>query len=163
MWQSIQRNMAWRAIPIAALAAGTVFLIPILIFAPLFMQISPALFLRYMGSLVLGSNTLVDTGVLPIIIGLILHYALALFYTFIIAVVVHRWGLAVGIIGGGLLGLCFYAINLFTMTMIFPWFFAVNGPILLISHVLFGMVAGGVYEALDDYDLPLTTRTQGGE
>jgi hypothetical protein len=162
MWQSIQRNMTWRAIPVAAFVAGSIFLLPIVILAPLFMQISPVLFLRYMGSIVLGSNALLDTGVLPILVGLIVHYALALIYTFIIAVIVHRWGLAVGIIGGGLLGLCIYAINLFTMTLIFPWFFAVNGPILLISHVLFGMVAGGVYEALDDYDMPLTSDIQEG-
>jgi hypothetical protein len=41
------------------------------------------------------------------------------------------------------------------MTLFFEWFFAINSVVLLLSHVLFGAVAGGVYELFDHYDLPL--------
>ena len=41
------------------------------------------------------------------------------------------------------------------MTRIFDWFFTLNNPVLVLSHVVFGAVAGGVYEAFDHYDEPL--------
>jgi hypothetical protein len=75
----------------------------------------------------------------------------------VIAIVVHRWGLIVGIVGGAILGLAIYGINLYAMTTFFTWFFALNNRVLLLSHILFGAVAGGVYELFDHYDLPLVT------
>jgi hypothetical protein len=78
---------------------------------------------------------------------------MSILLAFVIGIVVHRWGMRVGIVLGALLGLAFYAINLFFFTRYFPWYFAINGPVLLIGHVLFGAAAGGVYEALDRFDV----------
>jgi hypothetical protein len=41
--------------------------------------------------------------------------------------------------------------------LFFEWFFAIHSSVMLLSHVLFGAVAGGTYELFDHYDLPLTT------
>jgi len=156
MMQAIQRNVTWRAIPIAGLIAGTVFLLINVIFTPLLLQVGPGLVLRYMGALVLGQGVLTSTSVAPLVVGVIVHYALSVLFALVIAIVVHRFGLMVGIVGGALLGLALYGINLYTMTVLFKWFFAINSPVLLVSHILFGAVAGGVYETFDHYDMPLT-------
>jgi hypothetical protein len=156
MLQAIQKNVAWRAIPIAAACAGVVFLLANMAITTIGMQISPALMLRYMASLVLGDVALTGENVLVIVVvGLLVHAVLSLVFTFVITLVIHRWGMVVGIVGGAVLGLCIYAINFYTMTLFFPWFFAMNGLAWAFSHMLFGAVAGGVYERLDTFDMPL--------
>ncbi len=150
---ALRKNVSWRAIPIAGLAGGTAFLLFDAILTPLVLKINGVLILRYIASLVLGSKALMDGGVGVVIVGILVHFVLSLLFAAIISIVVHRWGLRVGIIGGAILGLSLYGINLYAFTLVFPWFFALNGPILLLSHVLFGAVAGGVYESLDTYDV----------
>ena len=151
---ALQRQMEWRAVPVAGFIAGTVYLLMVALLAPA-IGISLGLFLRYCASLVMGSAVVTSTETVSLIVGLLIHYALSLFYALVIAVVVHRWGLLVGILGGAILGVCIYAINYFTLTLAFPWMYALNTPVLLIGHAVFGAVAGGVYEALDRYDRPL--------
>lgn len=154
MLESIQKNMTWRAIPIAGFAAGTVFLLTNLMLTPLVLKVDPMLILRYFGSLVLGSDVVTEVSVNAAVMGVIVNYVLAMIFTLVIAVVVHRWGLGVGIIGGAILGLAIYGINMYTFTTFFEWFFAIHSTVFLISHILFGAVAGGVYELLDHYDIP---------
>jgi hypothetical protein len=67
--------------------------------------------------------------------------------------------MVVGIVGGAILGVAIYGINLYTLTLLFPWFFAINSTVILLCHAIFGAVAGGVYEMFDHYDLPVTTPT----
>ncbi len=155
MLQAIQQNVAWRAIPFAGLIAGTVFLIMMLVLSPLLLQINPSIILRYFASLVMGTSALVTDNTSFLLVGVLVHYGLSLIFTLIIAIVVHKWGLGVGIVGGAILGLSFYGINLYAGTLIFDWFFAIDSPLLVISHIVFGAVAGGVYETLDHYDEPL--------
>jgi hypothetical protein len=151
--RSLRKNITWRAIPIAGLAGGTAFLLFDVLLTPLVHKVNGVLVLRYIASLVLGNKAVMDGGAGVVLVGIVVHYVLSLFFALVIAVVVHRWGLRVGIIGGAILGLAFYGINLYTITLLFPWFVAINSLILLLSHVLFGMVAGGVYESLDKYDV----------
>jgi hypothetical protein len=151
----IGRNITWRGILIAALAAGTAHLLINMVFTPLVLSVDPQLVLRYFASLVLGDDILMNSNPVFALVGVIVHYAIALVLTLVIVLVVHRWGMLVGIVGGAVLGLAFYLLNLYTMTVFFPWFFAINSSILLASHVVFGVVAGGVYEFFDHYDQPL--------
>jgi hypothetical protein len=154
--------MAWRAVLIAGLVAGTAFLLTNVFLMPIVVQVDPLLSLRYFASLPLGRGVLTQTDntTLIAVVGAIVHYLFSLLFALVIAIVVHRWGLIVGIAGGAILGLAIYGINLYTMTVFFTWFFALNNKVLLLSHVLFGAVAGGVYELFDRYDLPLTTEEQ---
>lgn len=155
MINAIQKNVTWRAIPIAGLAGGIVFLLTNIILAPRSLDVGSTLLLRYMAALVMGSDTLTETGNSPLIVGLIVHFAFSITLALVIAIVIHRWGLSVGIIGGAILGLCFYSFNIYTLTKYAEWFFAINSNVLLICHVLYGAVVGGVYESLDHFDLPL--------
>jgi len=155
MIQAIQRNVAWRAIPYAGLVAGTVFLVMMLTLSPLFLQIDPSIILRYFASLMMGTDALITDNASVLLVGVLVHYGLSLVLTLIIAIVVHKWGLGVGIVGGAILGLSFYGINLYAGTLVFEWFFAIDSPLLVVGHIVFGAVAGGVYETLDHYDEPL--------
>jgi hypothetical protein len=156
MIQAIQRNVTWRAIPFAGLIAGTAFLIVNVILTPLIYEIDPLLILRYFGSLILGSDVLTDNSMSVVVVGVIVHYALSILFALVIALVIHRGGLWFGIIGGAILGLAIYSINLYTMTVFFEWLFAIHNTALLISHIVFGAVAGGVYEMFDHFDLPIS-------
>ena len=150
------RHVTWRAVLISGVVAGTLFLLTDVLLAPRLLQVDAALLLRYFAALVLGSKVLTQTGSDMLIVGIVVHYVLSLVFALLIAIVVHRWGLLVGIIGGAVLGLAIYSINLYTLTVVFPWFFAINSTLVLISHVIFGAVAGGIYELFDHYDLPVT-------
>lgn len=157
MLESIQKNVTWRAIPIAGVSAGTIFLLVNFVLTPLLLEVDPAIILRYMASLILGSDVLMESNSAEIIIaGLGVHYGISLIGAFVIAIVIHRWGLLVGIVIGAILGLAIYGINLYTLTFFFDmdWFIAINSLVFMISHVAFGATAGGVYELFDHYDVP---------
>jgi hypothetical protein len=85
---------------------------------------------------------------------LLIHFALSLFWGLIITLVIHRWGLLVGLAGGALLGFFIYGINFFSMSFFFPWFYPLRSSAWLIGHLIFGAIAGGIYELLevDDYE-----------
>jgi hypothetical protein len=155
MLLALRRNVTWRAIPFAGLAAGTAHLLVNILLTPLMLDLRPVLPVRYMGSLVLGDRALTDSGVGPLIVGIVVHFVLSILFALLIAIVVHRWGLLVGIVGGAVLGLAIYAINYYSMTLLFDWMFAINSPVQVIAHLVFGAVAGGVYETYDHFDLPV--------
>jgi len=146
----------WRAALIAGLVAGSVFLAILLIGIPLIYGMSAAVPVRYIASLVMGAGVLPPTGPeealaapLPMIVGLLVHYGLSVAFTMILAYITHRWGFLMGIIVGALFGAAVYAINIYTMTLIYEWFFVFNSLTFFIAHVLFGAVAGGLYEAIE--------------
>jgi len=153
---SILRHVTWRAVLISGLVAGTLFLLADVVLAPAILKVDAGLTLKYFAALVLGSKVLTQSGATILITGVIVHYVLSLVFALVIAIVVHRWGMVVGIIGGAILGVAIYGINLYTVTLLFPWFFAINSTVILLCHAIFGAVAGGVYEMFDHYDLPIT-------
>lgn len=155
MLDAIKQNVMWRAIPFAGLIAGTIFLLMNVLLSPILLQIDGTIIIRYFASLVMGSSALATGDSSVLIIGIVVHYVLSIVFTWVIALVVHRWGLGVGIIGGAILGLSIYGINFYLGTLVFEWFFAINNSLLVMSHIVFGAVAGGVYEMLDTYDEPL--------
>lgn len=155
MQRGIFSKISLRALIISWLTAASVFLLTNLLLMPSVLGINASLILRYMASLVAGPDILLDSSATSWILGLLVHYVLALVFTLVIVVVIFRWGLLVGLLGGAVLGLALYAINLYAMTLLFEWFFAINNTLLLLSHILFGATAGAVYELFDDYDTPL--------
>ena len=160
MLESLRNNISWRAIGLAGIGGGTAFLLTNLVLTPLMLEVDASLILRYFASLVLGDGVLVEWSNTTLIIGVIVHYVLSMLFAMLIAFVIHRWGLLVGIIGGTIMGLALYGINIYTMTVFFPWFFAINNSVLLISHIVFGAVTGGIYEMFDTYDLPLVANEE---
>lgn len=146
----IERQIVdWSAAVWAGVIAGIVFLVANFI-ASAVAQDNADVTIRLVASLVLGSGVLFDEPTVGVIlVGIVVHFILSILFALLIAIVIHRWGLIVGIVGGGLLGLALYIINFFALSAIFPWFYAVTGWVMALSHILFGAVAGGAYEALE--------------
>ncbi len=142
----------WSAALWAGLVASTIFLLLNLFFVPALVGGNGWITLRYTASLVMGSGVLpppatFDAGVL--IVALLTHYVLSIALSLLLAFIIHRWGLIVGFVGGALFGLALYFIHFYTVTLLFPWFFAVRSLPLLLSYAIFGAVAGGIYETLE--------------
>ncbi len=148
----LRQLVDWSAALWAGGIAGLVFLLFNLFVTPLFGAGSAWISLSYTASVILGSTVLPpsDTSNFVVIIaGLAVHFALSIGGALLLAYIIHRWGLIIGIIGGALFGIALYLINFYTLTLIFPWFFAIRSWSLLINHVIFGAIAGGVYELLE--------------
>lgn len=110
--------------------------------------------LNYTASLVLGQNAWKTTefDVTVFIVGLVIHFILSILFAMIVAFIIHRWGLLVGFIGGALVGLSLYAINFYGLPGYInslTSFTFIRGWPMAISHLVFGALAGGIYEALE--------------
>jgi hypothetical protein len=144
--------MDWKAAVIAGLIAGAIFLLVLMVAYPLATGGTPWTVFRFIGAIVLGESVLpppttFDAGV--VITAVLLHFILSVIYTLVLAFIVHRWGILISVIGGVLFGLALYLINFFTFTMFFPWFYPARAWPFSLVHILFGAVAGGVYELLE--------------
>lgn len=142
----------WRATIIAAIAGALIFLLAIAILLPATTGGSLWAFYRYIASILLGE------GILPppagfdlrvVLVGTLIHLVLSLIYGAILTTILHRWGLVVGLLGGAVFGLAVYAINFFTFTLLFDWFYLLRSWPILLAHVLFGAVTGLIYELLE--------------
>lgn len=117
----------------------------------------PAFLLRVNASLLLGPAVIpVTAGNPPLVLlaGLLVHFALGFAYAGLIILVIHRWGLAVGLIGGAFLGMTLYVIGVYAVSYFFPWIYPLRNWIFLASHMILGALVGFVYEMLDSYDVP---------
>lgn len=142
----------WRAALWAALLAGTVFLLITIFVMPLVIDANVWVMIRLLASIVLGEAILAPPATshpTALVVALLVHYTLSLAFALLIAVILHRWGLLVGIVGGALCGAGLYVINIYSLSYFFPWFFALHGLPWLIAHILFGSVSGAVYEILE--------------
>lgn len=147
----LRQVVDWRA----ALWAGAVSGLAFLLLNMLLTQIalgSPWIIVRLAASVLMGKSVLPPPATfdLPVFLSaLLVHFPLSLAFACLIAFVLHRWGMLVGILGGAIFGLALYCINFYTFSFFFPWFFPMRSWIMVVSHVAFGALAGGVYEALE--------------
>lgn len=136
----------------AGVVGGAVFLLIQIIMATGPLASSLWVPFRWNAAIILGQGVLpppADFAFLPVLVGLIVHFGLSILFALLIAFIIHRGGLIMGIIGGGALGLALYAVNYFTLTAIFPWFFAISSWMMAVGHIVFGAVVGAVYEGLE--------------
>jgi hypothetical protein len=148
----LRQLVDWRSALWAGLIAGTAFLLLNLLLTPMAIGGNAWVLIRLEASILLGPDILAppvtpDGGAL--VAALVTHYALSVAFAFLVTYVLHRWGLVVGILGGAAMGLALYAINFYSLTYFFPQFFAMRSWALVLSHVLFGALVGGIYEGLE--------------
>ena len=141
----------WSAAIWAGIVSGVIFLVINMILTAIYVG-SPWVITRLIASIVMGEGVLPPPATFDpaiFVVSLIIHFLLSIIFACILAIILHRWGLLVGIIGGALFGLALYFINFYTFSIIFPWFFPMRSWIMVLSHIVFGVLAGGIYEALE--------------
>lgn len=146
----MRQVMDWEAAVKAGLIAGLVALFIVVI--PAAADGYPWIIFHWIAALVLGPDVLAESHNLsPLLIGLglLIHFILSVIYTLILAFIIHRWGFWVGVLSGALFGLALFMINYYTFTLFFPWFLVMRSWIVLVAHLIFGVVAGGTYEAME--------------
>lgn len=144
-------GIEWSAVGWAATVSAIAFLIAGSV-ATAFSQGGNAwTFLKMTASMLLGQQTIFnDIDFVTLVTGLIMHLMISIVGTILLVLVINRWGLLVGLIGGGLLGLALYGINFyFVSDLFFPWLSGLRSVGLAVAHIIFGAVAGTVYELLD--------------
>lgn len=148
----IRSIMDWRAAVIAGLLSGLLTMALWMILLTMTTGGSVWAPFHHVAAILLGEGVLTPSQSINwqvVITGLLIHLVLSIFFAVILAFIIHRWGLAVSILGGALFGLAIYAINYYTFSALFPWFFSLRSWIALVGHVFFGMMAGGIYEVLE--------------
>ncbi len=144
--------MDWRAAVSAGLLAGGLTLLLRMILWSTVTGGSPWTPFHHSAAILLGQEVFTPTsppefGILAV--GMLVHMGLSLFYTIVLAFIIHRWGLVVGIVGGALFGLAVYVINYYSLTLFYPWYSPLRSWLVLAFHVFFGATAGGLYEGLE--------------
>ena len=143
----------WSAVVWAGLLAGVLFLLLYLFFVPYAIGSGNAWgMLRLLASIVLGPDILAPPATFhlgALIAAIATNLILSLVFAILLAIITHRWGLITGIVLGALFGLGLYCINFYTVTLLYPWFFAFRGSAMVWTHLIFGACAGGIYEALE--------------
>lgn len=142
----------WSSAVWASVIAATIFLGLNLFVTPAVLGGNAWVFIRLLASLTLGEGVLAPPATFDLaalVAGVLTHYALSIAFGILLAVIIHRWGVLVGVAGGALYGVALYSINIYTLTLVFPWFMTVESGIFLATHVIFGVAAGGLYEALE--------------
>lgn len=81
-------------------------------------------------------------------IATLIHFMLSIAYSLILARLISRLGIKVSLVAGLFYGLGIYAVNMYGMTFIFPWFSAARDWITVVTHVVFGLSLAGIYKAL---------------
>ena len=148
----IRLIMDWRAAVIAGLVSGLLTMVLWMILLTMTTGGSAWTPLHHIAAILLGEGVLAPSQSINwqvVITGLFIHLVLSIFYAVILAFIIHRWGLIIGILGGAMFGLAIYAINYYTFSALFPWFFSLRSWIALVGHVFFGMMVGGIYESLE--------------
>ncbi len=148
----MRQVMDWRAAVLAGLIAGALTLLFRMILWATFTGGTLWTPIYHAAAILLGPDNFAPSGAPEFgiaAVGVLVHMTLSLFYTLILAFIIHRWGLVVGIVGGALFGIAIYLINYYTFTTFFPWFYPLRSWLVLAAHVFFGATAGGVYEALE--------------
>ena len=148
----LKQVMDWKAAFYSGIISGFVLLLLVMFAVPSIMGWNAWIVVRYIASIFMGQTILPPPAIFhltALIIALITHTIISVGSAILLAFIIHRWGLLIGIIGGAVFGLCLYGINFFSLTYFFPWFFLIKGWAMMLSHIIFGAVAGGVYEALE--------------
>lgn len=141
----------WRAVVVAGILAAGIFLVLNIVLETAFLG-SPGLTWRILASLILGPDVIPPGGeniVQVILTALLVHIPLSILFAGLIATVVHEWGMPASILAGALLGLALYLINFYGLALLFAWIRPMASWMMLVSHVAFGALVGGVYEALE--------------
>lgn len=77
-----------------------------------------------------------------------IHFVISVTYSLILACFISRLGMMPSVLAGGLYGLILYGVNMYGVTLVFPWFSEVRDWITILTHVVFGISMAASYKLL---------------
>ncbi|MGH8762074.1 MAG: sodium:proline symporter [Nitrosospira sp.] len=110
----------------------------------------------------LTAAILMGQGVLPppatfdwkvIIAATLIHFVISIAYSLILACLISRLEMMLSLLAGFIYGLILYGINMYGVTLVFPWFSEVRDWITILAHAVFGISIAGVYKTLARHKL----------
>jgi hypothetical protein len=78
----------------------------------------------------------------------VIHFTISVAYSLILACMISHLGMMLSLLAGCFYGLILYVINMYGVTVIFPWFAAARDWITIVAHIVFGIFLAGTYKAL---------------
>lgn len=81
------------------------------------------------------------------IVATLIHFAISIAYSLILADLISRLRMLLSLLAGATYGLVLYGINMYGLTIIFPWFSEVRDWITIVTHIVFGVSMAGTYQA----------------
>jgi uncharacterized membrane protein YagU involved in acid resistance len=141
----------WRAAIASGLVAGAALMVLELFWSMTSLGSSPWAVSHKIAAISMGSGVLqsseFDAGIVTV--ALITHYILGVVFAIIMAALIESfgWDTSPGTVlfAGGVFGLVLYLFNFFVMVGVFPWFAEMRGWAAVMGHLLFGMIASGMY------------------
>lgn len=150
--ENMRQVMDWKAALWAGILASILFYLLNIFIVPLILGGNMWVIIRLFASIIYGEAILAPPSSFDftaLLVSIIVNIILSLGFTFLIAFSLHKYGLLIGIIGGSIFGLAIYLFNFYTLSYFFPWFFALSSWPFVVTHILFGSAAGGIYELLE--------------
>lgn len=101
-----------------------------------------------MGPSVLPPPSTFDMKVMIVATGI--HTGLSVAYSLILVFAIHRLPMREALLAGLVFGLILYVVNMYGVTVMFPWFSEVRDWITVAAHVVFGISVAAVYIILPE-------------
>lgn len=146
-----RRMFDWKAAVLAGLISGIVFMMLEMILVPVFGGGSPWGPPRMIAAIGMGQEVLpppATFALVPIMVGMVIHFMLSIVFALMLALVISRFGLGVAVLVGAVFGLVLYLVNFYGFTAVFPWFAMARNWISIFSHIMFGVIAAWAYKTL---------------
>lgn len=141
----------WRAAMAAGLVAGAALMVLELFWSMTSLGTSPWTMSHRIAAISMGSGVLHSSefNVGIVAVALATHYILGVAFALVMAAIIasFRWDTRPGtaLFAGGVFGLVLYLFNFFVMVGLFPWFAEMRSWAAVMGHLLFGMIAAGMY------------------
>jgi len=145
----MEQLVDWSAAVWAGLISGMLFLLYLLFVLPKFTEgLSASLLVES----IINKDSVNAGGFL---LAAVIVMVICVLYALLIASLIHREGLIAGILFGAVLGFSIFVINVFVLSILF------NNPVLMLGHILFGALVGGIYEWFEVEEfVPVEAETQ---
>ena len=149
-------SWSWIRAPAAGIAAGIVATVAQVILWWAFTDDLPWILYRdarltaaiVMGPSVLPPPSTFDIKVMIVATGI--HTGLSVAYSLILVFAIHRLPMREALLAGLMFGLILYVVNMYGVTVMFPWFSEVRDWITVAAHVVFGISVASVYKILPE-------------
>lgn len=147
-------SLNWSAAIVAGIAAGVAATAAQVLLWWAFTNALPQILFRdarlaaaiLMGQAVLPPPATFDWEVM--IAASVIHFTISIAYSLILACLISRPGLLLSLLAGSVYGLILYAVNMYGVTAVYPWFSEARDWITAAAHIVFGFSLAGIYKVL---------------